>query len=275
MLPRSRPASTVYRSTRGGVAAAAGKLGELRQHVVQEEREPDAFALAVLADQVHAVVPVAAAHQRQAVGAETQAVVDRADAMLVERADVVGNLRQVVVRLLVRPQQPARQKRHALVEHAGVAGGARRSGRSRRAARGSRRRNACARRGPTGGCHQCCTSPSRNWWRGGAQQMLAQQAGLGMHQRHRVLQLVAEAERAAGLVEARPRPHAAGERLIDQPAVGQEIDGRVGRFDMHRARASGSSSARRLPAPGRRSAAPRKRCTSCRAWFVTDRRRRG
>ena len=70
---------------------------------------------------------------------------------------------------------------------------------------------------------------------GGAEKMFAQQAGLGMHEGHRVLQLIAEAERAAGLVESRPRPHAAGERLVDEPAVGQEVDGRVGRFDVDRA----------------------------------------
>ena len=98
----------------------------------QEERQPDALALAVLADEVHAVVPVAAAHQRQAVLAEAQAVVDRADAVLVERADVVGDLRQVVVRFFVGPQRPRRQERHALVEHAGVARRARHSGKWRR-----------------------------------------------------------------------------------------------------------------------------------------------
>ena len=51
---------------------------------------------------------------------------------------------------------------------------------------------------------------------GGAEQMFAQQAGLGMDEGHRVLQLIAEAERAAGLIEARARPHAAGERLINR-----------------------------------------------------------
>ena len=54
-------------------------------------------------------------------------------------------------------------------------------------------------------------------------------------ERHRVLQLIAEAERAARLIKAGACPHAAGERLVDQPAVGQEIDGRVGRLDIDRA----------------------------------------
>ena len=41
---------------------------------------------------------------------------------------------------------------------------------------------------------------------GGAQDMLARQVGLGDHQRHDVLQLVAEAVGAARLIEGRARP---------------------------------------------------------------------
>ena len=70
---------------------------------------------------------------------------------------------------------------------------------------------------------------------GGAQQVLAEQLRLGMHQGHRVLQLVAEAECAARLIKSGAGPHAAGQRLIDEPAVGQKIDRRVGRFDIDHA----------------------------------------
>ena len=41
---------------------------------------------------------------------------------------------------------------------------------------------------------------------GGTEKMFAQQAGLSMDESHRVLQLVAEPERPAGLVIARTRP---------------------------------------------------------------------
>ena len=68
----------------GHVAATSGEVGKSRQHIEEEEREPDAFALAMLAHEVHSVVPVAAAHERQAVNAEPQAVVDRADAVVIE-----------------------------------------------------------------------------------------------------------------------------------------------------------------------------------------------
>ena len=53
-----------------GVGARAGNAGELRQRVEQEETQPHALALAALAHAIHAVVPVAAAHQRQAAFAE-------------------------------------------------------------------------------------------------------------------------------------------------------------------------------------------------------------
>ena len=235
MLPRSRPASTVYWSASADVAAPPGQLGELREHVVKEERQPDAFAFAVLADQVHAVIPVAAAHQRQAVVAEAQAVVDGADAMLVERADVVGNLRQVVVRFLVRTQRPRTSGTARVRRARRCRRSCRHSGRWHRAATGNHRRSACARRGPTGGCHQCCTSPSRNWRAAARSRCSRSKPRLGMHEGHRVLQLVAEAERAARLIESGARPHAAGERLVDEPAVGQEVDGRVGRFDIDHA----------------------------------------
>ncbi len=51
-------------------------------------------------------------------------------------------------------------------------------------------------------------------------------------QRHRVLKLVAEPERSARLVEARPAPHPTGERLIEQPAVQHQVERRVRRTDL-------------------------------------------
>ena len=51
---------------------------------------------------------------------------------------------------------------------------------------------------------------------------------------HRVLELVAEAERPARLVERRPAPHATGERLVEEPAVEHQIHRRVRRADLDR-----------------------------------------
>jgi len=56
----------------------------LFEHVVQEEGEPDALALAFIADEIHSIVPVAGAHERQAVLAEPQSILDRAHAMFIE-----------------------------------------------------------------------------------------------------------------------------------------------------------------------------------------------
>ena len=82
---------------------------------------------------------------------------------------------------------------------------------------------------------------------GRAQQVFAEHVRLGMYQGHRVLQLIAEAEGTSGLIEPRASPHTAGQRLVDEPAVGQEVDGRVGSVDVDQRRACDSSSAIRLP----------------------------
>ena len=68
--------------------------------------------------------------------------------------------------------------------------------------------------------------------------MLAGQGGFGMHQRHHILQLVAEAEGAAGLIKPGATPQAAAQGLIQQPAVGHHIHGGIGRFHLHRAEGS-------------------------------------
>ena len=70
---RSRAASAAQRSANARSPRARASAAKRMQHVIEEEAEPDAFALALRADQVHAVVPVAGAHQRQAVRAEAQA----------------------------------------------------------------------------------------------------------------------------------------------------------------------------------------------------------
>jgi hypothetical protein len=49
------------------VSPRASASGAKRQRRIEEPAEPDALALALFADAVHAVVPVAGAHQRQAV----------------------------------------------------------------------------------------------------------------------------------------------------------------------------------------------------------------
>ncbi len=86
---------------------------------------------------------------------------------------------------------------------------------------------------PLCGSHQCCTSPSGNW-RAAARRICSRSSVRPREsQRHRVLQLVAEAVGAARLVEAGARPGAAGQRLVEQPAIHHDVEGAIGRLDLH------------------------------------------
>ena len=82
--------------------------------------------------------------------------------------------------------------------------------------------------------------------------------GRGPGQRHRVLQLVAKAVGAAGLVEAGLRPQPAGHRLVQQPAVDQRVEQRVGRAAPWSAPSSSSQVAARALAALRRRTWPRR-----------------
>ena len=63
------------------------------------------------------------------------------------------------------------------------------------------------------------------------QNLRACQFGFGVNQRHHILQLIAEAERPAGLIERRTRPDSAHQRLIQKPAIRNRIKRSIGRFD--------------------------------------------
>src|SRR4029453_18081155 len=54
-----------------------------------------------------------------------------------------------------------------------------------------------------------------------------------VNKRHRVLQLIAEAERAARLVEPGPTPYPAPKCLVDQPAIEHQIQRGIWRADLH------------------------------------------
>src|SRR5690606_23357778 len=103
------------------VLAMPGDSDELLQHVVEKETQPHALALALTADQIHPVVPVARTHQRQAVLTEAQTVLDGTDTMLVERCRFLRALRHIVVAFLFRPEQPTLEKMNAFIEHPEVA----------------------------------------------------------------------------------------------------------------------------------------------------------
>ena len=77
----------------GIVAARRAEGREVEEHGMEEEAEPDALAPSFAAHEVHAVVPIAGAHQRQAVLARRQAAVERAPAVLEERGALGGDAR--------------------------------------------------------------------------------------------------------------------------------------------------------------------------------------
>jgi hypothetical protein len=66
----------------------------------------------------------------------------------------------------------------------------------------------------------------------GPEEMFAGYRWADRGERHAVLQLVPEAIGAAGLVETRSRPDAAGERLVDEPAVEHDVHRPVRRLDL-------------------------------------------
>jgi hypothetical protein len=73
----------------GLVASPHTEDGEIGERGVEEPAQPDAFALAFDADTVHAVVPVAAAHQGDAMRAGGGSPVQSPLAMLIEREGLV------------------------------------------------------------------------------------------------------------------------------------------------------------------------------------------
>ena len=236
------------------VVLAARELGAVFQHAREEEAEPDALAFAERADTVHAVVPVAAAHQGQTVRARGRSGVDRAQTVLVERGPLRRHARHAVDVVLLGLETPLLEERDLLVEHGAVA-------RDAHVLRGSERQPqhvvgaaACARPRRSSGCHQCCTSPCTNWR--AAQRSSCSRASVGAReqQREHVLQLVAKAVRAAALVERRPRPQPAAQHLIGQEAVEQQVERGVGTLHLQTAE-------QRVPRSGRaleRRADPRR-----------------
>jgi hypothetical protein len=187
-----------------------------------------------VADAVHAVVPISGSHQREAVTAHPEAPVQGAATVFVERRPIfrlhgleVGFL---LALLQLRPLEP----RNLLLEHRPVLGRLEvmedRIGQPE-AVVGNPGSYAAARRGMPPVLHV----PLPKLPSSGSQEVLTHEIRLGHSQGHDVLELVAESVRPAGLVKGRAGPDSARERLVEQPAVEQEVHGSVGRLDLDRA----------------------------------------
>jgi hypothetical protein len=70
---------------------------------------------------------------------------------------------------------------------------------------------------------------------GRAENLVSENARLGMDQSHRILKLIAETEGAPGLIKPAPRPQPTREHLVKQPAIGEEIERSIRRLHIHRA----------------------------------------
>ena len=103
-----------------GEGARQGEGGEALDHAAEEPGQPDRLAAAFVADPVHAVVPVAGAHQRQAVYAGRQALVDGAGAVLVHARALLAGARGVVGILGAVGDPGTDEEGHPLVEHRAV-----------------------------------------------------------------------------------------------------------------------------------------------------------
>ena len=135
-------AASVRRARRSPRCRASG--ANRRKRGVEEPGQPDAFAAPFVPDAIHAVVPVAGAHQRQAVRAGCQAAVQGAGAMFEQGGRSVRVRGLEVSVFLSAGQRRSFDERQPLVEDAAspVSGC---SGPPRRAATAGRRKNACAR----------------------------------------------------------------------------------------------------------------------------------
>ena len=171
--------------------------------------------------------------KRQAVGAQLQAAFQRPLAVLVDAPDLRAYLRQPVVFFLVRTENRRVQEGDPLVEHGRVARDADvvcNNQRQEDEIVGNARADAatCGRVPPV--LHVAFLELPRRR----AQDLCPRLLRGAVDDGHRVLELVAETECPARLVERRPAPHSTGERLVYEPAVQHQVHRRVRCADLDR-----------------------------------------
>ncbi len=161
--------------------------------------------------------------------AESETPHDGSDAVLVQTGRFFRPAGQIVIRVLLRVYRAAFDEVDGFVQHPGVPGvqnvAARRQRQPQIIIR-TVRAHAPAR----GGMPPMLDISLRELTGRAAEQVLAHEAWLCVDERHHVLQLVAETEGAPRLVVSAPCPKTARERLVEEPPVGQHVEGLVGRF---------------------------------------------
>src|SRR3990167_665413 len=205
---------------KGQVAMQACNLSEPHEHFIKEEPQPNAFAFAVFAHHVHAVVPITRADKRQTVLAKAEAPHDSPHTVIIQTGRLFRRVGKIVIRVLVRVYRAALNEVDGFIQYTGVSG-------VQDVAGGSQRK-------PEEIVRTVCTyAPARRRMppmlditllelMGRAQkEMLTHEPRLGVDERHHVLQLVAETEGAPRLVVSAAGPKTARERLVQEPAIGQ------------------------------------------------------
>ncbi|MNV23964.1 hypothetical protein D3C71_1150050 [compost metagenome] len=105
------------------IAMRVGQPDEAAERVMQEEAKPHAFTALLVADAVHAVVPIPAAHQWQAALAEQAATaLERKHAVRIQRAALRRRRGHVVIPFLFGCHRAPLDVADHFVQHAGVAG---------------------------------------------------------------------------------------------------------------------------------------------------------
>jgi len=92
------------------------------QNVVEEKAQPDTFPAPAQPHQIHAVIPVSRAHQRQSVLTHFQTMLQRTHTVLPETFLRCADLRLLVERLLTCLQQTCLEIRHGFFGNAMIAG---------------------------------------------------------------------------------------------------------------------------------------------------------
>ncbi len=157
---------------------------------------------------------------------------NRSNTVLVERSTFFGRVRQVVVGVLVRVHRSSLEEWDGHVQHARVAcpeNVATRDEWQPEIVVRTVRAHASTRRGMPPMLHVSIGKLTAR----AAEQVLTHQPGLGMHERHHVLQLVAEAKSTSRLIISTARPQTARERLVEEPAVGEDVDRRIRSLHVH------------------------------------------
>ena len=189
-----------------------GQLDHALQHIHQEPRQPHALPLAPDTHEVHPVVPVPCPHQGQPLGSNSQPARDRAPAVLKQCVVFPRDLRCGEGFALIVFQQRGVEEGNLRAQDVHIAGDpdvvSDDVGKPQEIIGDPRADTGAVRRMPPVLDIAFLELTARR-----EQDVLSRQLGIRVDERHDVLQLIAEAERAAGLVQGGTPPDPAAEAL--------------------------------------------------------------